>query len=117
MIQMARSRGAYVITTVSSHNAEFVKSLGADQVIDYKAAPFESEARDIDVVFDTVGGDTLRRSWAVLRAGGRLVTIAADVELTSDEREKASFFLVESDRAQLIEIGRLARRARSPGRG
>lgn len=107
VIQMARSRGAYVITTVSSHNAEFVKSLGTDQVIDYKAAPFESEARDIDVVFDTVGGDTLRRSWAVLRAGGRLVTIAADVELTSDEREKASFFIVEPDQAQLIEIGRL----------
>ena len=107
VIQMARLRGAYVITTVSAHNAEFVKSLGADQVIDYKAAPFESEAQDIDVVFDTVGGDTLRRSWAVLRAGGRLVTIAADVELTDDERERASFFIVEPDRTQLIEIGRL----------
>jgi NADPH:quinone reductase-like Zn-dependent oxidoreductase len=106
-IQLARSRGAHVVTTVSARNAEFVKELGANQVIDYKAVPFENEVRDLDVVFDTVGGDTLRRSWSVLRTGGRLVTIAAEGEATRDERTKAAFFIVEPKREQLVEIGKL----------
>ena len=105
-IQLARSRGAHVATTVSAHNVEFVKSLGANQVIDYKAVRFEKEVRDIDVVFDTVGGDTLRRSWDVLKPGGRMVTIAADSENTRDEREQQAFFIVEPNRQQLIEISR-----------
>ena len=106
-LQLARSRGAHVTTTVSAHNLEFVKQLGANQVIDYKAARFEEAVRDIDVVFDTVGGDTLRRSWGVLKSGGRMVTIAADSENTRDEREQQAFFIVEPNRQQLIEISRL----------
>ncbi len=94
-------------TTVSAHNSEFVKGLGANQVIDYNAVPFEKEMRDFDVVFDTVGGDTLRRSWGVLKQNGRLVTIAADSETTRDERTKEAFFIVEPDRPQLVEIGKL----------
>ena len=105
-IQLARSRGAHVATTVSAHNFEFVKSLGADQVIDYKAVRFEKAVRDIDVVFDTVGGDTLRRSWGVLKQGGRMVTIAADSENAREEREQQAFFIVEPNRQQLIEISR-----------
>ena len=105
-IQLARSRGAHVATTVSAHNFEFVKSLGANQVIDYKAVRFEKEVRDIDVVFDTVGGDTFRRSWEVLKQGGRMVTIAADSENARDEREQQAFFIVEPNRQQLIEISR-----------
>jgi len=103
-IQLARSRGAHVATTVSAHNFEFVQSLGANQVIDYKAVRFENEVRDIDVVFDAVGGDTLRRSWDVLKQGGRMVTIAADSENTADERERRAFFIVEPNRQQLTEI-------------
>lgn len=106
-IQLARSRGAYVITTVSARNSEFVMGLGANETIDYKAARFEDEARDIDVVFDAVGGDTLRRSWGVLKPNGRLVTIAADSEGPSDERTKQAFFIVEPNRRQLLEIGNL----------
>lgn len=106
-IQLAHSRGAHVTTTVSAHNIEFVKGLGANQVIDYKAAPFEKEVRGMDVVFDTVGGDTLRRSWGVLKQNGRLVTIASDTETTADERAKAAFFIVEPNRQQLVEIARL----------
>ena len=106
-IQLAYWRGAHVTTTVSARNAEFVRSLGADHAIDYKAAPFETEVRDIDVVFDTVGGDTLQRSWSVLTSHGRLVTVAADVEGTKEERAKAAFFIVEPSRTQLVEIGRL----------
>ena len=105
-IQLARSRGARVATTVSPHNFEFVQSLGANQLIDYKAVRFEKEVRDIDVVFDTAGGDTLRRSWGVLKQGGRMMTIAADSEDTRDERAQQAFFIVEPNRQQLIEISR-----------
>jgi NADPH:quinone reductase-like Zn-dependent oxidoreductase len=106
-IQLAHSRGAHVITTVSARNSEFVTELGANEVIDYKASPFENKARDIDVVFDTVGGDTLRRSWDILKPNGRLVTIAADAETPPDERTKQAFFIVEPSRQQLLEIGNL----------
>jgi NADPH:quinone reductase-like Zn-dependent oxidoreductase len=106
-IQLAHSHGAHVTTAVSAHNFDFVKELGADHVVDYKATPFETQVRDIDVVFDAVGGDTLRRSWGVLKPGGRLVTIAADSEAPPDERTKKAFLLVEANRRQLVEIGRL----------
>jgi NADPH:quinone reductase-like Zn-dependent oxidoreductase len=106
-VQLARWRGAKVTATVSARNAEFVRELGAAQTIDYHAARFEDTARDMDVVFDTVGGDTLRRSWSVLKPGGRMVTIAASGEATSDERTKAAFFIVEPNGAQLAEIGRM----------
>lgn len=104
-IQLAHAHGAHVITTVSAHNIAFVRALGADQAIDYKAGPFEKEAQDIDVVFDTVGGETLRRSWSVLKSNGRLVTIAAGSEATSGERVKQAFFIVEPNHAQLAEVG------------
>jgi NADPH:quinone reductase-like Zn-dependent oxidoreductase len=106
-IQLARSRGAHVITTVSARNSEFVMGLGAHEAIDYKAVRFEDKARDIDVVFDVVGGDTLRRSWGVLKENGRLVTIAADSETPADERTKQAFFIVEPNSQQLLEIGKL----------
>jgi len=103
-IQLAHSHGAHVITTVSARNSEFVTALGANEVIDYKSASFEDKARDIDVVFDTVGGDTLRRSWNVLKPNGRLVTIAADAETPPDERTKQAFFIVEPNRQQLMQM-------------
>jgi NADPH:quinone reductase-like Zn-dependent oxidoreductase len=76
-VQLAHWKGAYVIGTASAGNADFVRSLGADQVVDYQAAPFENVIHDMDLVFDTVGGDVFERSLKVLRAGGVLVTIAA----------------------------------------
>jgi NADPH:quinone reductase-like Zn-dependent oxidoreductase len=104
-VQLAHLRGAYVIATASAHNRDFVKQLGANDVIDYKASPFEEEVRDVDVVFDAVGGATLDRSWRVLKPNGRMVTIAADSESTNDQRIKDAFFIVEPNREQLIEIG------------
>jgi len=106
-IQLARSRGAHVITTVSARNSEFVMGLGAHEAIDYKAVLFEDKAREIDIVFDAVGGDTLRRSWGVLKENGRLVTIAADSETQAEKRTKQAFFIVEPNREQLLEIGKL----------
>ena len=69
--------GAEVIATASARNAGFVTQLGATQVIDYESEKFEQHVRDVDVVFDCVGGDTFHRSWQVLKPGGRMVTIAA----------------------------------------
>jgi NADPH:quinone reductase-like Zn-dependent oxidoreductase len=106
-VQLAHHKKAHVIATVSATNADFVKSLGADEVIDYKTTPFEKVVKDVDVVFDTVGGDTRDRSWGVLRKGGQLVTIAADPDRLSQPRVRDAFFIVEPNKSQLIEISRL----------
>jgi NADPH:quinone reductase-like Zn-dependent oxidoreductase len=107
VIQMARLRGAHIITTVSAPNREFVAGLGAERAIDYAAERFEQQVRDLDVVFDCVGGDTLRRSWSVLKPGGRMVTIASNNEAAEDPRVKDAFFIVEPNGQQLAEIGKL----------
>ncbi len=106
-VQLAHCQGAHVITTVSAQDSGFVKQLGADEVIDYRATPFEKQVRDVDVIFDTVGGDTLRRSWSVLKTTGRMVTIAVDSEETSDQRAKTAFFIVEPNQRQLTEVAKL----------
>jgi NADPH:quinone reductase-like Zn-dependent oxidoreductase len=106
-VQLARYKEAHVIATASGGNAAFVKEFGADEVIDYQSTPFERIVRDVDVVLDTVGGETRDRSWGILRKGGRLVTIAADAERFSDPRVRDAFFIVEPNRAQLIDIARL----------
>jgi NADPH:quinone reductase-like Zn-dependent oxidoreductase len=106
-VQLARHKKAHVIATASKANADFVTALGADEVIDYRTTPFETVVRDVDVVIDTVGGDTRDRSWGVLRKSGQLVTIAADAERFSQSRVRDAFFIVEPNRVQLIEISRL----------
>jgi len=75
-IQIAKARGARVIATASTANQEFLKKLGVDQAIDYSATQFEKVVKDVDVVLDAVGGDTLRRSYGVVKKGGIIVTIA-----------------------------------------
>lgn len=106
-VQLAHTHGARVIATVSASNIALVKSLGADEALDYRGKPFEDCVREIDLVFDTVGGDTLQRSWQVLKPAGRLVTIAADSESTSDERVRQAFFIVEPNGAQLAQVNKL----------
>jgi NADPH:quinone reductase-like Zn-dependent oxidoreductase len=108
-VQLARWRGARVIGTALARNADFLRELGADETIDYTSVRFEEKVRDVDVVLDTVGGETLERSWKVLRPGGVLVTVAG-----SDPADKAAafgvralFFIVKPSRAQLIELGRI----------
>jgi NADPH:quinone reductase-like Zn-dependent oxidoreductase len=107
VIQLARLHNAYVIATASARNLDFVRRLGAHRVIDYRAVPFEREAGDVDVVFDTVGGETLKRSWSVLKPTGRMVAIAADSEQETDQRVKQAFFIVEPNQTQLKEVGQL----------
>jgi len=105
-VQLAHLYEAHVITTASARNAHFVRKLGAEEVIDYQTARFEDQVGKVDVVFDGVGGETLNRSWSVLRPDGRMVTIAADSEGTTDQRVKDAFFIVEPNQKQLVEIAK-----------
>jgi NADPH:quinone reductase-like Zn-dependent oxidoreductase len=108
-VQLAKGRGAHVIGTARAANEPFLRDLGADEVIDYTAVHFEEQVRDVDVVLDSVGGDTLDRSWGVLRKGGVLVTIAdsAPAEKAAKYDVRGVEFIVEPNPAQLIEIARL----------
>ena len=108
-VQLAKWKGAKVIATASAENAEFVKGLGADQVIDYKATRFEDVVKDVDVVLDAVGGDTTNRSASVLRKGGILVSIAGDPdpEAFAAKGVRVAGPLVQTSGAQLVEIAKL----------
>jgi NADPH:quinone reductase-like Zn-dependent oxidoreductase len=88
IVQIAKARGAYVIATASASNQQYLKQIGADEVIDYRATRFEDVVRNVDVVVDTVGGDTLVRSEQVLRDGGRLVTLVGSVPAQICERRR-----------------------------
>ncbi len=108
-VQLAHRRGTHVIGTASTVNVEAAIRLGADQIIDSSKTRFEDAIEPVDLVFDTVGGDRLERSPAVLRAGGRLVSVA---EEPPHARAAASgitalYFVVEPNREQLLEIARL----------
>jgi NADPH:quinone reductase-like Zn-dependent oxidoreductase len=75
-LQFARWKGAKVIATASMENAEFLRSIGAERVIDYRSKAFEKEVGEVDLVLDTVGGATLDSAYAVVKRGGLLVTVA-----------------------------------------
>src|SRR4030095_14374890 len=77
-IQIAKARGARVIATASTANQDFLKKLRADQAIDYTKTKFEDVVKDVNVVLDAVGGDTLTRSYGVVKKGGIIVTIAGE---------------------------------------
>jgi NADPH:quinone reductase-like Zn-dependent oxidoreductase len=85
-VQFARAKGAKVIGTASSANLDFVKSLGAEKSVDYNKGPLETEIKNADVVIDTVGGETLEKSYGLLKKGGVLVTMAGQV---SEDKAKA----------------------------
>jgi NADPH:quinone reductase-like Zn-dependent oxidoreductase len=96
-----------VIATAFARSLAFVSQLGAEQAIDHRATRFEESVGEIDVVFDTVGGETLERSWGLLKAGGRMITIAAGGGEIADDRVKQAFFIVEPNQKELTEIGDL----------
>ena len=79
-IQLAKHIGAHVITTASAANHDYVRGLGADEVIDYNARDFTQAVANCDAVFDTVGGDVAQRSFAVLKPGGRAAFIASGAQ-------------------------------------
>lgn len=91
-IQLAHHAGAYVIATTSGKNIDLVKSLGADEVIDYRIDDF-TQLRGVDLVLDTMGGDVLEKSWSVLAPGGRIASLVAfDIESKSDHTGSFVFF-------------------------
>ena len=106
-VQFAHLQGAHVIATASAKNLKLVAELGADEVIDYQASRFEDRSGKVDVVFDTAGGDTLDRSWSVLNAGGRLITIVSGLPDNAEQRVKDAFFIVQPSQEQLLEVARL----------
>jgi len=108
-IQIAKNRGAKVFATASTANQEFLKQLGADVTIDYKTQKFEDIAKDVDVVLDGVGGDTLARSYPMVKKGGFLVTIVGRIDqpLLDKYGIRGASVELESNGNELAQIGRL----------
>jgi len=108
-VQFAKWKGAHVIGTASSANIDFLKRLGADEVIDYKMEDFESILSDVDLVLDTIGGDTQLKSLNILKEGGRVITTLMP-EFTAEAKAKKlhlTGFMAQSIPAQLAEIAAL----------
>jgi NADPH:quinone reductase-like Zn-dependent oxidoreductase len=105
-VQLAIAKGAYVYGTASARNAEFVKSLGADEVIDYTSTKFEDVVKDADVVFDLIGGETQQRSLAVLKKGGVVVSAVQppDEEALKAHEIRGVMVGAQPNAAQLEEI-------------
>jgi NADPH:quinone reductase-like Zn-dependent oxidoreductase len=114
-VQFAKEKGAKVIGTASADNRGFLRELGADEVIDYRTTDFEVAAHDVDVVLDTIGGDTQQRSWQVLKKGGILVATlgisSPDAAKQHGVRGEGIFVQPDTDHlaqiAAMIDAGKL----------
>ncbi|PGX84557.1 NADPH:quinone reductase [Bacillus thuringiensis] len=105
-IQIAKSFGAFVATTASSKNKEFLQSLGADLVIDYKKDKFEELVSDFDIVLDTIGGEVQEKSFRIIKPGGVLVSIVHE-PLQKVEGIKSGFLWLKPNGKQLEELSAL----------
>lgn len=107
-VQLAKIAGAHVIATTSGENYAMVKSLGADEVIDYTAGDFSHKHTNLDMIFDTVGGEAQEVLWKMLRKGATLVsTMSVDEDKASKYGVIGKSFLANSNGARLQEISRL----------
>jgi NADPH:quinone reductase-like Zn-dependent oxidoreductase len=108
-VQLAKAKGAFVIGTASGKNEQFVRDLGVDEFVDYTQQPFEEVVKDVDVVFDTVGEDTLERAFQTLKRGGFLVTSAGtpSAEKAKELGIEVAFVFCKSNAQQLAEISGL----------
>src|SRR5437763_12179583 len=108
-VQLAKNKGAYVIGTGSGRNQEFVRKLGADTFVDYKKTKFEDKVNALDLVFDTVGGDTQERAFQTLKRGGVLVSTVSppSAEPAKQFRVTVAMVAVRPNPDQLPEINRL----------
>jgi NADPH:quinone reductase-like Zn-dependent oxidoreductase len=109
-VQLAKGKGAYVIGTASGKNESFLRDLGVDEFVDYTKTPFETVVKDVDVVFDTIGGETQAKSYGVLKKGGTLVST---VGIQSPDKAAAAHvtakaFMNHINPAALKELGDLA---------
>jgi NADPH:quinone reductase-like Zn-dependent oxidoreductase len=109
-VQLGHWAGAQVIATASARNRDFLRELGANEIIDYTTTRFEEVVHGVDLVFDTVGGDTLQRSWQVIKPGRVLVSIVSPpppAAVTKGHDVRFAWFVVEPNRDELIQIGAL----------
>ena len=108
-VQLAKWKGARVIGTASARNKGFLEDLGADEVIDYRTARFEEAVQEVDLVLDTIGGETQERSWQVLKQGGTLVgTLGiASPDAAQERGLRGEGVLVHPDGSQLARITEL----------
>jgi NADPH:quinone reductase-like Zn-dependent oxidoreductase len=108
-VQFARARGAMVIATCSVRDRDFVLSLGATEAIDYKNERFEDRVRDMDLVYDLIGGETQERSWSVLKDGGVMVSTLQepDEAKAAAKHARGVHYMTHPDGGQLREIARL----------
>ncbi|QKW21343.1 NADP-dependent oxidoreductase [Kitasatospora sp. NA04385] len=114
-VQIAKARGAYVIGTASAGKHDFLRRIGVDEPVDYRAVDFAETVRDVDVVLDAIGGDYQLRSLRTLRRGGLLVSILPfPVEGLAEEAARlgvrTAMMLVEADHAGMTAIAELAER-------
>lgn len=117
-VQLASIAGAYVVGTCSSKNVDYVKDLGADEVLDYAMIDIsqwtleDPASRQFDLVLDCVGGETLKKAWSCVRQSGLLISIADDPKKHLPNKESgtgisSAFFIVEADHNQLSNIAKL----------
>ena len=108
-VQMASQAGLHVVATSSSADREYVRRLGAEKIVDYQNERFEESVTGVDVVLDTVGGDTQQRSFRVLKPGGILVSSVSPVPDATQKRFgiRAAFFYVDVTSARLNKIAEL----------
>ena len=110
-VQFAKWRGAYVIATAGEHDLAWVKNLGADRVIDYKNELFENEVGNVDLVYDLIAGETLERSWQVLKEqGGRIISTLdhpAAAQMAQRHHARWGHMVVTVKNKQLAQIARL----------
>jgi NADPH:quinone reductase-like Zn-dependent oxidoreductase len=109
VVQLAKWKGAHVLASASTKNQELLRKLGADETIDYTSQKFEEVAEKVDLVLDTIGGDTQQRSWRVLNKGGALVSL---VQLPSEQKARrfgvrGILCSVQPDGVQLSKIAEL----------
>jgi NADPH:quinone reductase-like Zn-dependent oxidoreductase len=108
-IPIAKILGATVLATASTANQDFLKQLGADVAIDYKTQKFEDIAKDVDVVIDGVGGETLARSYPIVKKGGIVVTLTGDINQAHLDKYgiRGTSLVVENNGYELAQIGKL----------
>jgi NADPH:quinone reductase-like Zn-dependent oxidoreductase len=108
LVQLARDARAHVITTVRAPDIDFVRDLGAEEVLDRNLVRFEEATAPVDLVIDTAGGNTLVRSFQVVVPGGAIVSLVEPppAELARKHNVRTAFFIVEPNREQLIELAR-----------
>jgi NADPH:quinone reductase-like Zn-dependent oxidoreductase len=108
-VQIAKAKGAWVATTCSGEDLDFVRSIGADEAIDYKAEKFEDRLSDIDLVYDLVAGETQERSFKVLKQGGALISTLQEPDKAKElyKNIKIAHYMAKPDADELAQIAEL----------